>query len=207
MQRDSLSEDLTERLQRLSTPAIADTNHDSVQVIASTIAPVHSHCEFVGIARTVRLDPSAVWAPIQTLENTREGEVIVIDAGGCVTEAVWGELLSMYADRMGAVGTVTNGAVRDINGIRDISYPIFAKARVPWGPSGRKEDATNVAVTVGQAIIEPGDILVGDETGLVVLRRNAGEEIVEAAERVKSNEHEVQKRVEDGETLAQALNP
>lgn len=197
--------ELIERLQRLSTPNIADTNHESVQVISDPITPLHSACEFVGAARTVRLYPNALWIPLRTLENTCEGEVVVIDTDDCISEAIWGELLSTYADRKGSVGMVTNGAVRDIAAIRDLSYPIFARAHVPRGPSGTEEDAMNVTVTIGEATIDPGDVLVGDEDGIVVLRRGAVNEIIEAAENVDEKEREVKQRIKQGEDLDRIL--
>lgn len=198
---DRLDEELVGRLRQLSTPVLADARDNGVEVVSNAITPVHSSCKFVGTARTVQLDPNALWAPIRTLEAAREGDAVVVDTSDDTTEAVWGELLSTYAKRKGIVGTVTNGAVRDVEGLRDLSYPIFAQAVVPKGPSGTEEDTANVTVTVGGATINPGDVLVGDGDGVVVVHRGAVDEITEAAERIDEKERNVQRRIGQNETL------
>lgn len=194
-------DDVIERLGRLSAAAVSDADHPGTMVVSAAIEPVHTDCAFVGTARTTRLDPDALRVPLRTLMNAREGDVVVVDTGDDVSEAVWGELLSTYAERVGAVGLVTNGAVRDVAEIRALSYPVFARGRTPRGPSGATEEATNVPVTVGGATIEPGDVLVGDETGVVVIRRDEVTAVTEAAEAVEATEREVQRRIEQGEEL------
>lgn len=202
---DPPSEALIDRLEQLSTPVIADTKHEGVDVLSPAIEPIHHTCEVVGTARTVRLDPAMLCAPVQTLEEARKDEVVVVDTGDCVEEAIWGELLSTYASTIGVVGLVTDGAVRDIAGIRDLGFPTFARARTPRGPSGNEETSRNVGVTVGGAPIEPGDVIVGDETGVVVLERDGVDEIVQAAESIHGTEREVKRRIDDGESLERAF--
>lgn len=107
-----------------------------METLDSAIKPVHRDCTFAGIVRTVVLDPSALWVPVQTLDTALEDEVVVVDTNDSVNEAVWGELLSTYATAIGTRGMVTNGAVRDVAGIRDIRFPVFARTVPPRGPSG-----------------------------------------------------------------------
>jgi regulator of RNase E activity RraA len=202
---EPLDDERTERLGHLSAAAIADAGHEGATVLSSAIAPLHTDCTFVGTARTSRLDPSGLWVPLRTLMDARTGEVVVVDAADEVSEAVWGELLSRYAEREGVVGLVTNGAVRDVAEIRALSYPVFAQGRTPRGPSGSGEAAVDVPVTVGGATIEPGDVLVGDETGVVTIRRDAVAAVIDAAERVEATEREVQRRIDEGEPLDRIL--
>jgi regulator of RNase E activity RraA len=200
-----LQEESIDRLARLSPAALSDANDDGVQVLQRVDA-VHANCTLVGTARTVRLDPDGLVAPIETLGRARSGEVIVIDAGD-VSEAVWGELLSTYAERNGVVGVVTNGAVRDVSRIRERSFPVFARAHTPRGPSGSEEDESDVPVTVDGVDIEPGDVLVGDEDGVAVVRRDVLEEAIEAAERVEADERAVRERIERGDDADRAFEP
>lgn len=202
---DPSKEDLFDQLKSLSTSAIADTKHDGVTVIAPSVQPVHTACAVVGTARTVQLDAEALWAPVETLDEASEGEVIVVDTDECVDEAVWGELLSTYATATGVTGMVTNGAVRDVAGIREIGFPSFALARTPRGPSGSEEAETNVQVTVGDARIEPGDVIVGDESGVVVIERSAVDEVVPAAENIAEMEREVERLINEGKSLGMAF--
>ncbi|WP_416838398.1 RraA family protein [Haloferax sp. DFSO52] len=196
---------ILDRLERCSPSAVADTKHESVETLASAIEPVHPDCTFAGTVRTVVLDPSALWAPVQTLDTALEDEVVVVDTDDSVEEAVWGELLSTYAQSAGVRGMVTNGAVRDIDGIAALGFPVFARAATPRGPSGRDEAERNVQVTVGGASISPGDVLVGDESGVVVIGRDAVEEVTSAAETVAQKERDVARLIHDGQSLEQAF--
>jgi regulator of RNase E activity RraA len=202
---EPLDDEQTDRLGRLSAAVIADTGHEGAAVLSAAVAPLHIDCAFVGTARTSRLDPDGLWMPLRALMNARPAEVVVVDAADEVSEAVWGELLSRYAEREGVVGLVTNGAVRDVAEIRALSYPVFARGRTPRGPSGSAEEAVDTPVTVGGATIEPGDVLVGDGTGVVAIRRDAVTAVIDTAERVEATEREVQRRIAEGEALDRIL--
>lgn len=198
-------DEITDRFKRVSSGEVADTKLDPVSVLNSNIGAIHPHCSVVGTARTVTLDPSTLCAPIEALENAQEGDIIVIDAGGCVDEAVWGELLSRYAAAIGLKGVITNGAIRDVAGIRGLKFPVFAKGRTPSGPSGSKEARHNVPVTVGGSLIEPNDILVGDQTGIVTIKQEDAKDVIEAAEEVAEMEQDVRRQIDQGESLRDAL--
>jgi 4-hydroxy-4-methyl-2-oxoglutarate aldolase len=202
---DPVDETILDQLKQFSTAAIADTKHESVKTLAPAIKPVHPDCAFAGTVRTVALDPSALWAPVQTLDTAREDEVVVVDADDSVDEAIWGELLSTHATATGVRGMVTNGAVRDISGIRDIGFPVFSQAVTPRGPSGSEEAERNVQLTVGGAPIDPGDVLVGDESGVIVIERAAVEEVTSAAEAVVQTEQDVDHLIGEGKSLEQAF--
>lgn len=202
---EPVDETVLDRLEQCSTSAVADTKHESVETLASGIKPVHPDCTVAGTVRTVVLDPSALWAPVQTLDTASEDEVVVVDTNDSVEEAVWGELLSTYATARGVRGMVTNGAVRDIDGIRDLGFPVFSQAVTPRGPSGREEAERNVPVTVGGVSIEPGDVIVGDESGVVAIDRNAVEDVTSAAETVAQMEREVDRLIDEGRSLERAF--
>lgn len=201
----SIDEAVLDRLEQCSTPAIADTKREDVTTLAPAIEPIHAGRAFAGVVRTVTLDPSALWAPVGTLDTALEDEVVVVDADDSVDEAVWGELLSTHAAATGVRGMVTNGAVRDVSAIRDVDFPVFARAVTPRGPSGNEEDERNVQVTVGGAPIDPGDVLVGDDSGAVVIERDAAEEVASAAEAVAEAERDVERSIRNGTSLERAF--
>lgn len=200
-----LDEETITRLRQLSTSVVADTKHASVHVLTPTVEPAHVEDTVVGPARTVELDPEAIWPPIQTLDTAREGDIIVVDVDDCVHEAVWGELLSTYAVTTGVEGMVTNGAIRDIGGIRDVGFSVFAQARTPRGPSGSEETARNRPIRIGETQIESGDVVMGDETGVVVIERNCVGDVITAAESVAEKEHRVEQQITEGELLGEAF--
>lgn len=205
MDSDRIDTRILDRLEQCSTSAVADTKHKSIETLASAIKPIHSNCTFAGTVRTVVLDPTALWAPVQTLDTALEDEVIVVDTNDSIEEAVWGELLSTYARATGVRGVVTNGAVRDVAGVRDLGFPVFARAATPRGPSGREEIERNVQVTIGGVSVEPGDVLVGDESGVVAIDRDAVEDVTSAAETVSQTEREVDRLINEGRSLEGAF--
>ncbi|MFA9516172.1 RraA family protein [Halopenitus sp. H-Gu1] len=202
---DPVNETLLDGFRELSTPVVADTKHQGVAVLSGSIEAIHAGCSVVGAARTTRVDPSAIWPPVETLVDADAGDVIVIDAGGCIEEAVWGELLSTYAETIGVAGMVTDGAVRDISEIRDLGFPVFAPARTPRGPSGSAEIERDVPIALGETVIEPGDIVMGDESGVAVIDRNAAEEILADAREIEETERAVRRHIDDGKSLEEAF--
>jgi 4-hydroxy-4-methyl-2-oxoglutarate aldolase len=202
---DRINPTILNRLEQCSPSAVADTKHESVDTLTAMIKPIHSDCTFAGTVRTVVLDPSALWAPVQTLDTALEDEVIVVDTNDNSEEAVWGELLSTYARSTGVRGVVTNGAVRDVAGVRDLGFPVFARTVTPRGPSGRKEVERNVPVTIGGVSINPGDVLVGDESGVVAIDRDAVEDVTSAAEIIAQTEREVGQLIDEGRALEEAF--
>ncbi|WP_251343455.1 RraA family protein [Haloplanus halophilus] len=197
--------EVLDRLERRSPAAIADTNHGGVRTLAPGIDPVHADCAFAGTVRTVVLDPDALWAPVGTLDAAREDEVVVVDADESVDEAIWGELLSSYASEQGVRGMVTDGAVRDVSGIRELGFPAFAREVTPRGPSGDAAVERDVRVTVGGASMAPGDVLVGDESGVVVIDRDAVEDVAAEADAVDRKERQVERLIDDGNSLERAF--
>lgn len=205
MDAEPVDPTVLDRLEQCSTAAIADTKHERVATLSPEIEPIHTDCAFAGTVRTVVLDPSALWAPVRTLDTAREDDVVVAATGDSVDEAVWGELLSTYAVTNGVRGMVTDGAVRDVAGIRGAGFPVFARAVTPRGPSGDEEVARNVEVTVGGVRIAPGDVLVGDESGVVAIEGDAVEAVVSAAEAVAETEGQVARLIDDGRSLGGAF--
>lgn len=129
----------------------------------------------------------------------------MVDTNDSSEETVWGELLSTYANAIGLRGVVANGAARDVAGVRDIGFPVFAQTVTPRGPSGHEEIERNVPVTVGDVSINPGDVLVGDESDIVAIDRDAVEDVTSAAETVAQTEREVDRLIDEGRSLEQVF--
>lgn len=123
-----------------------------------------------GQAVTVRCDAPDFGAVLHALDVIQRGEVLVIAAGGFREAAMIGDILSGHLRRKGVAGVVCDGAVRDVGtlGAWD-DFPVFARWINPRGPSGADEGAVNQAVEVGGCRIAPGDLVIGDDDGLVSL--------------------------------------
>ena len=133
------------------------------------------------------------------------GSILVVDAGGYTGRAVWGEILSTAAVARGLRGAVIDGAVRDIDAIRSIGFPLFARAHTPAGPhKGWKGDWGN-PVSCGGVVVEPGDIVIGDGDGVVVVPRADAPQVRAALAARLELENGWRRRIEAGESSAAVL--
>lgn len=123
-----------------------------------------------GRAVTARCEPPDFGAVLHALDLIGPGDVLVIAAAGHSETAMIGEILGGHLRRRGAVGLVCDGAVRDVAtlaGWKDL--PVFARHVTPRGPASADRGAVNAAVVVGGRLVTPGDLVIGDDDGLVAL--------------------------------------
>ena len=123
-----------------------------------------------GRAVTALCEPPDFGAVLHALERVGPGDVLVIAAGGVREFAMIGEILCGYLHRRGAAGVVCDGAVRDVAAIAGLSdFALFSRWITPRGPSAAERGAVNVPVVIGGARVAPGDLIIGDDDGLVCL--------------------------------------
>ncbi len=135
------------------------------------IKPLSRATRFIGPALTVRTRPVDNLAPYAALKFAKPGDVLVVAVDGSVTASVIGDILLGMAKNAGIVATVTDGAVRDIDGINQVGIPVFAQALTPNSPMKDGPGEVGTTITLGGIAIEPGDLLVGDIDGVVVVPR------------------------------------
>jgi len=135
------------------------------------IRPLTKANRFVGTALTVRTRPVDNLAPYAALKFAQPGDVLVVATDGCETVSVLGDILLGMAKNAGIVAAVTDGLVRDIDGINRVGIPTFAKALSPNSPFKDGPGEVGFPVTIGGVVIHPGDLLVGDIDGVVVVPR------------------------------------
>ena len=123
-----------------------------------------------GVAFTVRCDPPDFGAVLQALDLIQPGEVLVIAAGGDRDTAMIGEILCGHLRNRGVAGLVCDGAVRDVATLAEwTDFPVFARHITPRGPVGLSRGAVCVPVSIGGVTVSPGDLIIGDDDGLVAL--------------------------------------
>ncbi|MDN5771240.1 MAG: fumarylacetoacetate hydrolase family protein [Microlunatus sp.] len=156
------------------------------------VRPMHPTAKLVGVAKTLRFVPSredlfrthggGYNAQKRTFDAVREGEVIVIEARGETGSGTLGDILAIRAQAGGAAGIVTDGGVRDYDAVAAVGLPVFANGAHP-AVLGRKHVPWDYDVTIGcgGTTVQPGDIIVGDRDGVIVLPPDLAEEIVDAA--------------------------
>ncbi|RSZ40879.1 MULTISPECIES: RraA family protein [unclassified Variovorax] len=168
-------------LQDIPVAALSDNLHRNIGSVG--LQPYHrpGHKTMAGTAVTVKTRGGDNLTPMRAFEFCRPGDVLVIDAGGDVTNAVIGGILSFYTATIGTAGLVLDGAIRDVAEIRERDYPVYARGVNHRGPYKDGPGEINVPVSVGGMIVNPGDIVVGDQDGLLAFSPDEAELLIEKA--------------------------
>ena len=154
----------------------------------------------VGPAFTVKVPQGDNLMFHAAMDLAKPGDVIVIDAGGFTERAIFGELMASYCKSRGVAGLVVDGAIRDKDELAEMdNFPVYAISATPNGPYKNGPGEINVPVVIGDKIVHPGDIVVGDGDGVLFIRPEEAEVLLAAAEAVEEKEAAIKKHiVEDG---------
>lgn len=187
-------------LEKVSTPNISDALHRGGAL--KGIFPLTPGIKMVGPALTVRTYPGDWAKPVEAIDKARKGEVIVVDAGG-VGPAVWGELATWSCLQKKISGVVIDGAIRDVLEIRELKFPAFSRLIMPNAGEPKGFGEIGVPVNVGGVKVFPGDWVVGDDDGVVVIPRERAVEITNRAMNVLETENRIRKEIQEGGTLSE----
>ncbi|MGB0786300.1 MAG: RraA family protein [Alphaproteobacteria bacterium] len=179
-------------------------------VMDSAIKPAF-RAKVTGQAITVQLSKGDLIDPLRALEMGQPGDVIVVDAGGDLQTSVCGGLMGGLAQNRGIRGMIVDGTGRDTDELEDINWPIWTRAITPRGThtmfSERKEELSiNVPIACGGVVVNPGDFIVADLMGVVVVPQEIAEETVRLAQEQADREEETRKWVAQGKTVEDLLN-
>lgn len=162
------------------------------------LKPYHRSGRLIGTAFTVRTRPGDNLAIHRALELVGPGDVIVVDGGGDETRALVGEIMKNIAQWRKAEGYVIDGAIRDVAAFAGDDFPCFARAVIHRGPYKNGPGEINVPVTIGGSVISPGDIVVGDEDGVVSFPAAGAAALLEAVRVQIKREEETLKAIREG---------
>ena len=160
------NENIRETLSKVSTANISDAGHRAKCI--EGLYPIYQNIKLIGAAVTVRTYPGDWAKPVEAIDTAKEGNVIVIDAGG-TGPAIWGELATHSALQKKISGVVVNGAIRDVAEIRKLNFPAFAKIVMPTAGEPKGFGEINVPIQISGVQINPGDWIIGDDDGLMVV--------------------------------------
>jgi regulator of RNase E activity RraA len=167
--------------------------------------------KIVGPAVTVREEPTTERIPpshaLELIDNSPAGSVIVIAIDGFRDVAVWGGLMTAGAVVNGIEGAVLDGGVRDVEEIeRDFGFPVFSRSICPATTVGRfKTVAANEPINVGGVTVNPGDLIVGDRDGVIVVPAKLVEEVLKAAQDIEDREREQTRLIHETKSLLKGL--
>lgn len=185
---------LLDAFQSVVTPHISDNLGRHIG--ARGLTRYNHTGKLVGTALTVKTRPGDNLYIYKALTLIEPGHVLVIDAQGDATNAVIGELIKLYAQQRGCVGFVVDGAIRDVASFEDT--PCYARSVVHCGPYKSGPGEINVPVSIGGMIVNPGDIIVGDEDGLVAFSPEHAEQILLRAREHDAHEQQVKAEIATG---------
>ncbi|WP_158736803.1 RraA family protein [Alteribacillus sp. YIM 98480] len=189
-------QELIDKYKTFVTPHISD-NMNRLNSVDASIRPIHTHGTLAGSAYTVKTRPGDNLLVHKAIDEASPGDVIVVDAGGDVTNAIMGEIMVRIAKGNGVEGFVINGAIRDSKEIREMNYPMYAKGVIHRGPYKDGPGEINVPIQLGGVVVHPGDIIVGDMDGLVVVPLDQAEDLVEKVEATQKMEENTMIQIEN----------
>jgi len=194
---------LLRRLAALETSHLADADK-TLRVMDAGLRPLAPGLRMTGRAFTLvcREDFLTVLA---ALAAAAPGDVLVIDTRGS-RRAVLGELFSLEARRRGLAGIVVDGPVRDTVTLRGLDLPVYARSATPLAGTTRELQPLQVPVQCGGVTVNPGDLIHGDDDGIVVVSAEEAARVLPAAEQIEARERAVIARLAAGESLLSMLN-
>ena len=153
----------------------------------SAIVPMNTE-KLLGPAFTVKVPEGDNLMVHMALDLANPGDILVVDAGGAAGRAIIGELMARYAEVRGLGGIIIDGAVRDVAALAELRIPVYAVAVTPAGPYKNGPGQIGVSISVGGQVISAGDILAGDEDGVVVVRPHEAEAVAPAVRALMDRE-------------------
>ena len=198
-------ESIVERLNKLDSCAVSDAL-DSFALKGATwgVGPLWPCPRIVGRAVTMKIKPAGLEQPTQHLgtaaiEAAKPGDIIVIDNGGKLEFSCWGGLLALSAKLKGISGVVIDGACRDIDEARELGFPVYGRGVVPMTARGRViQESFNQEIQFAGVQCHPGDLVVADGSGVVVIPREKENDVVAAAEEIYRKEQEMADGIRKG---------
>jgi len=188
---------LMEAFYKIPVALISDAM-DRFNTMDSQIKPLFEGVKICGPAITVREMVGCNIMIHKAIEIAEEGDVIVVDGRGHKDTALGGWIICLNAKMKGIAGIVVDGAWRDVREIRKAKYPVFTRAIVPNGPHKGYPGDINIQIQCGGVPVNPGDIIVGDDDGVVVVPREEAEIVLDKACKLMKKEEEVKKKVLEG---------
>ncbi len=175
------SQELIEAFAKLPVANVSDSM-SRMTAAGPTLRPMHASGGMAGVALTVKARPGDNLMLHKAIDMALPGDVIVMDAGGDTTNALFGEMMLAYAIKRGVAGLVLNGAIRDSDAMKEVNHPVFAAGVTHRGPYKDGPGEINVPIAIDGMVVYPGDIMIGDGDGVLCIPIDEAKDILSKAQ-------------------------
>ncbi|MDO4547645.1 MAG: RraA family protein [Clostridia bacterium] len=174
-----------------------DDNMNRTAAVCSDIKPIGAgKGQMLGTAFTIKVAQGDNLMFHKAMDMAKPGDVIMIDAGGMTERSIFGSLMATYCKTRGIVGIVVDGSIRDCDEIAELKdFHVYARGITPNGPYKNGPGELRGEITLGGVVVHPGDIVVGDSDGVLVLRPEEAEELAEKTRLVMAKEADILKNI------------
>ena len=178
---------LIQKFGEFPTPDISDLLNRLYAVDPSIACLTGRHHRLCGPACTVKVFPGDNLMVHKALDVAKPGDIVVVDAHGSSMNAVLGDLISTKAKHRGISGFIVDGFVRDLPDLIELDFPVFARGATPIGPLHRGPGEINFPICCGGVVVNPGDLVVADGAGVVVIRQEIASELLDRLQAQRAN--------------------
>ncbi len=203
-----ISKDIINKFKALDATCVSDAlDRLGISGGCHGISPIVAGAKAVGPAFTVSYVPCGVEKGTvgDFLDDVEPGQIVVLDNAGRTYCTVWGDIMTVYSQKKGIAGTVIDGVCRDLPRILETGYPIFTRGRFMMTGKDRVEVADiNVPVSIGNVQVCPDDIVVCDDTGVVIVPKGNASEVLETALQIDEAEQKILGLLDQGLSLKEA---
>ncbi len=196
----SPEEEIRDLFATVSAPNVTDAMHRTGAMIG--VVALSPGLRMAGPAVTVQTFAGDWAKPVEAIDVARPGDVLVINNDGGTHVAPWGELATLSAQNRGLAGVVIDGAARDVDDIRHMDFPLWCRGTCPNAGEPKGFGEINAEIRCAGQVVRPGDWIVGDESGVVVVPRERAYEVARRAVMVRETEERIREEIRRGSTLA-----